>query len=111
MVSVPECLECGVCCFSQLRDYVRVTGDDYERLAERAASRVHFSGNRAYLTMLEGRCASLNVLSQSGQFHCDSYAVRPEVCRTLERGSPACLGEIAAKATRPRQALERLRRG
>ena len=26
------CLHCGVCCFSRLETYVRVTGDDWTRL-------------------------------------------------------------------------------
>jgi hypothetical protein len=36
MSSAPECLACGTCCFSNLEMYVRVSGDDHARLAERA---------------------------------------------------------------------------
>lgn len=36
------------------------------------------------------RCAALDV-SVPGEFPCSLYEVRPEGCRTVEAGSPACL--------------------
>jgi uncharacterized protein len=101
----PECLACGACCFSQLATYVRVTGNDHSRLAERADGLVWFDGNRAYMRMTEGHCAALRLEPASGHFFCTAYAQRPDVCRDLERGSPACLGEISVKAERPVIAL------
>lgn len=108
---VPECLACGTCCFSRLPDYVRVYGSDYERLGERAAALTEFHGNQCFMTMTEGHCAALVLEADTGRFVCSVYALRPETCRTLERASPACRGELYAKGERPQVALAALRRG
>jgi Fe-S-cluster containining protein len=105
MTEVPECLACGACCFSRLDTYVTVTGDDHVRLAERAEELVRFDGNRAYMVMVDGHCAALHVAHDSGQLFCSAYLTRPEACRDLARGLPACLGEIATKSDRPLLAL------
>ena len=105
MPPLPECLGCGVCCFSLLGTYVRVSGDDYARLAERADELVWFEGNRAYMRMVDGHCGALTIEVPSGQFVCSAYATRPGVCRDLARGSSACLGEIETKGPRPLLAL------
>jgi Fe-S-cluster containining protein len=102
----PACWFCGVCCFSTLDRYVRVSGDDHARLGDRAASLVHFIGNRAYMQMAEGRCAAL-ALDQAGRWLCSVYDHRPEVCRALERGSRACSAERALKGERPLLALRK----
>ncbi len=102
---LPECLSCGACCFSRLDAYVAVTGADYARLGERADDLVTFRGNRAFLRMIDGRCASLELAPATRELVCSSYELRPEVCRALTRGSPECLGERAAKASRPLAAL------
>jgi uncharacterized protein len=101
MPSVPECLQCGTCCFSRLENYVRVSGDDYARLGERVDELVRFDGNRAYMRMVDGRCGALDVDPRSSQFSCTSYASRPQTCRDLVRGSGACLGELETKRLRP----------
>jgi hypothetical protein len=106
---VPECLACAACCFSQLEAYVRVTGDDHERLGERADELVRFEGNRAYMRMVDGHCAALCIATGSGQLVCTAYETRPQTCRDLARGSGACLGEIATKHDRPLLALTRMR--
>lgn len=105
MPLVPECLECGACCFSLLGTYVRVSGADHARLAERAEELVWFDGNRAYMRMVDGHCSALVIEVRSGQFVCNAYATRPQVCRDLARGAGACRGEIEAKAGRPLLAL------
>jgi Fe-S-cluster containining protein len=105
MARVPECLTCGTCCFSLLPNFVRVTGDDYSRLAERAEDLVWFDGTRAYMRMIDGHCAALRIETGSGRFVCTAYAVRPQICRDLERGSSACQGELATKSERPLAAL------
>jgi Fe-S-cluster containining protein len=102
---VPECLECGACCFSQLDRYVRVTGEDYERLGERAEDLVSFDGHRAYLRMVDGHCAALVVDVGSGRFVCSAYEARPRICRELERGSAECRAERELKSARPLLAL------
>jgi hypothetical protein len=101
MSTVPACLDCGVCCFSRLETYVRVTGDDHERLGGRSEELVWFDGNRAYMRMIDGHCAALRIEASSGQLVCSVYATRPQTCRDLARGSGACLGEIATKWDRP----------
>lgn len=105
--TVPECLICGVCCFSRLDTFVRVTGDDHTRLGDRAEDLVRFDGHRAYMRMIDGHCAALRVEKGSGQLVCSAYDTRPQTCRDLARGSAACLGEIATKRERPLHALGR----
>ena len=108
---VRECLACGTCCFSTLERYVPVTGDDYTRLGEEAAERlVHWIGNRAYLRIEDGHCAALTIDPEGRRFVCSTYETRPAICRELERGSPACRGEIATKGERPLLALGRAQR-
>lgn len=102
---VPECLECGVCCFSRLETYIAVTGDDYSRLARRTDELVRFDGNKAFMRMLDGHCAALIVDKSSGQLVCSAYDTRPQTCRDLARGSSACHGELATKQGRPLLAL------
>jgi hypothetical protein len=105
MRDVPECLACGACCFSRLETYVRVSGDDYARLGERAGELARFDGNRAYMRMTDGHCAALHVDPAKGQLVCTVYETRPQTCRELARGLGACLGEIATKGERPGLAL------
>lgn len=108
MVSdVPECLACGTCCFSELEAYVRVTGDDYARLGDRAEQLVSFDGVNAHLRMLEGHCAALEIDQAARRFVCGVYELRPQICRDLARGSGECSAERAVKAERPLLALGR----
>jgi len=81
-----DCVCCGVCCFSET--------DRPQRAGE--ASPV-------------GRCAALVLAPHEGTYLCSGYERRPEVCRTLERGSSACAGERATKGDRPRRALTLVR--
>ena len=95
-----DCRSCGGCCFSPSPVYVRVTGDDWARLGDRAGELAQFVGHRAFMRMHEGHCAALAVRRDSvgpSDFFCTIYAVRPQVCRALERGSPECEGERALK--------------
>ncbi len=108
-MTTPECVACGTCCFSDLPKYVRVRGDDHERLGDDADALVVFHGNEAYMAMNGGRCAALALDVEGGRFLCSVYERRPATCRELERGSPACAGEIALKGERPLMLL-RLRR-
>jgi uncharacterized protein len=107
VTQTPLCLECGVCCFSRLATYVRVTGDDHARLGERVGELVRFEGNRAYMRMVDGHCAALTIDVAAGRFICGAYDTRPETCRELARGESACRGEIATKGDRALIALGR----
>jgi Fe-S-cluster containining protein len=106
-IDPPECLDCGVCCFSTLPRYVPVTGDDYERLGEDAAAMVVWEENKAYLRLEDGHCAALRIGTRERRFVCSVYDRRPTTCRALERGSPECAGERATKGERPRSAVLR----
>jgi Fe-S-cluster containining protein len=105
-----ECMRCGACCFSESEKHARVTGDDYARLGDDAPRLVVFVGNQAFMRIDRtgeiGRCAALIVDPVAGTFHCSVYERRPDVCRDLERGSPACAGERVTKNDRPRRLLE-----
>jgi len=92
-----------VCCHGKTDTYVRVTGDDWERLGAEAERVAHFIGNRAFMKMAGGHCAALDVRvaadgSGAAEFFCSVYARRPHVCRDLGRGSPECEGELMRKA-------------
>ncbi len=104
-----DCTACGACCFAAARGavrYVPVTGDDHARLGDHADELVVFEGIRAWMRMTEdGRCAALRVAASPPRFTCAVYPQRPAACRELERGSPECLGELARKGDRPREAL------
>jgi Fe-S-cluster containining protein len=102
---IPECLTCGTCCFSTLDRYVHVTGNDHARLGDDADALVVFIENRAYMRMEDGHCAALRIDPRARAFVCSIYERRPETCRALERGSPACEGERATKHERPLLAL------
>lgn len=82
-----------------------MTGDDHARLGSEAERLVRFIGNRAFMRMSDGHCAALVIDRENGRFVCSVYHARPDTCRTLERGGPACEGELATKSERPRLAL------
>lgn len=109
-----DCTSCGACCFAAAAGalrYVRVTGDDHERLGDHADDLVVFEGIRAWMRMTaEGRCAALRVATEPPRFTCAVYPLRPSACRDLERGSAECLGELARKRARPHEALVALGR-
>jgi Fe-S-cluster containining protein len=103
-VNLPnDCLRCGVCCFSQLETYVRVSGDDWDRLGAAAGRVAHFIEHRAYMKMAGGHCAALELRPLADgktEFFCSVYEQRPQVCRDLARGSPLGAGERVAKSDR-----------
>jgi Fe-S-cluster containining protein len=101
---LPECLACGACCFGQGARYVPVSGDDHARLGAAAEALTQFLGNRCYMRMDQGRCAALQ-LTAEGRFACAVYELRPQVCRELARGGPACAAERAQKSETARHAL------
>lgn len=108
MPDAPACLSCGACCFSQLENYVPVTGADHARIGAQVDELTHFEGNRCYMNMHEGHCAALVIDLPGRRFVCSIYERRPDTCRDLERGSPACRGEIHAKGGRPLLTLRAL---
>jgi len=83
-------------------------GDDYERLGNEAPSVSIFIGNRCYLRMHRDHCAQLTV-DETGRFSCHIYPSRPDICRTLERGSPECAAERERKTAASQRMLGQVR--
>ena len=107
---VPECMACGVCCFSTLPEYVRVFGGDWDRMGDEARALTRFIGNRCYMRIHDGRCAALVIDPVARRFTCAIYEERPDCCRALEPGSGSCLADRHEKAERPLLAVEALLR-
>ncbi|MFC1611365.1 YkgJ family cysteine cluster protein [Myxococcota bacterium] len=98
-----NCQLCGACCFSDSDTYVPVNEPDRVRLGEDAGHFVRTDGRDQYLKMRSYNCIALAV--QAGIFVCTIYDRRPEICRELERGSPACREEFEIKKDRARRVL------
>lgn len=82
-----------------------MTGDDHARLGEDAERLVIFEENKAFMRLADlapgvRGCAALAFDRATQTFACTIYERRPQVCRDLERGSPACEGELATKGPR-----------
>src|SRR5262245_7872307 len=100
MNAPPDCRSCGVCCFSASTMFVRVTGDDWSRLGDRADALAQFIGHRAFMRMRDGHCAALELRTDNDgnrDFFCAIYERRPQICRDLSRGSAECDGERETK--------------
>src|SRR5690606_34090399 len=96
------------CCFSTVPRYVRVFAVDHARMDVHARSFTADEGGVAAMRMVDGRCAALAIDPAGPTYTCRIYAVRPDVCRSLERGSGACGIDRRDKAERPLLAVERL---
>jgi len=103
-----DCLLCGTCCFSDLPEYVRVFGVDHDRMDDAARALTTFLGNRCFMRIDDGHCAALVPDPATRRFVCSIYPMRPDACRSLDRGSSACLGELTLKRDRPLLALDAL---
>jgi len=84
-----------------------VSGDDHARLGDAAEGLTQFIGNRCFMRMEDGHCAALQ-LTPDGRFVCSVYEQRPETCRELARGGPACRAELEHKQARSQRALLRV---
>lgn len=90
-----ECQYCGACCFSESSTYVPLTAADLVQLGDEGAGLLHHEDGGAYMAMRDGHCAALRV--GTVVFSCTIYERRPQVCRELERGTPACREERRLK--------------
>ena len=101
-MEIPEnCLNCGICCFAKSGTYVRVTEADWLRLGDAAEHMARRVGGQAYMRMADGHCAAMHITTSRGEppsFFCELYERRPQVCRDLKRGGPACQTELRSKA-------------
>ena len=100
-----DCRACARCCFSQAYDHVRVFGCDWERMNEAAQAFTMWRDNRCYMRLEDGHCAALQVDADRGTLSCGIYEMRPDVCRSLDRGTSTCLGERHQKAGRPEELM------
>lgn len=116
---LPDCQDCGACCFTRAREHVLLSRDDLDRLVVGGAGRLlkavtaDSASLRTRDTVPGGPplrpCIALVV--NEGCFTCSVYPLRPNACRTLERGSDACLEVFARVAAQARTLLEPHRRG
>lgn len=90
---------------------MRVFDGDWDRMDTRAQSFTSRLDNRRFMRIDDGRCAALLVDVERGTFACGIYEKRPDVCRSLDRGTSICVDERRAKAGRPEALLIRLRTG
>ena len=89
---VPDCQECGVCCF--LPAFIGVTKAECERVSDVVEVTVDLSDDlviERYLRKDEitGRCSHLDG-EMGAAVKCSIYADRPAVCRQFEAGSDKC---------------------
>ena len=101
VTSAPECVDCGCCCFSFAPNYLQVAGCDYDRLGDHAEDVTEWQDNQVFMKMsADGHCAALTYDAPTKRYLCSIYEVRPDVCRSLERGTGQCRGEMRAKFER-----------
>jgi len=93
-----DCVACGRCCHHG-PSTVHLLDTDEARVrsrpdGEEILRRLTVIDDRPpgwrFLRSSEGRCAALDV-SVVGRYPCAIYEVRPDDCRIVEPGSPACL--------------------
>jgi uncharacterized protein len=91
----PDCQACGACCHAAHDRHAPVLGADHARLGSDAERLTVWLGNRCYMRMADGHCVALII--DQGRYACSVYERRPQVCRDLERGGPACQHEVESR--------------
>ncbi|MBK8939865.1 MAG: YkgJ family cysteine cluster protein [Polyangiaceae bacterium] len=104
-----DCRACARCCFSESPEHVRVFECDWDRMNEHTRTLTTSREDRRFMRFDGGRCAALVADLQRGWLSCGVYEQRPDVCRSLERGTSICLEERNEKAGRPEALLVKLR--
>ncbi len=88
-----DCVACGRCCHHGPRT-VHLLEADEARMGKRLLARyTDLDPKPPWMRFVKNsgdRCGALDV-SLPGKFPCALYASRPEDCRIVEPGSPACL--------------------
>jgi Fe-S-cluster containining protein len=88
-----DCVACGRCCHHGPQT-VQLHEADEQRMGERLLPiYTEVMGRPPYFRFVKNggeRCGGLDV-TVPGQYPCALYDVRPEGCRIVEPGSPACL--------------------
>ena len=86
-----DCVDCGRCCHHGPRTEHLLEADE-ARMGERLLP-IYTELAPPYFRFVKNtgeRCAGLDV-SVPGRYPCAIYEVRPDDCRIVEPGSPACL--------------------
>ena len=94
---MPECTDCGACCFNEHAEYIRVFLVDYERMNDAALALSTEKDGVRYMRFEDGHCAALGFDSATNRVGCTIYPMRPDACRWLERGSGECRSQLASK--------------
>ena len=88
-----DCVACGRCCHHGPRT-VHLLEEDEARMGKRLLELyTDLDAGPPYMRFVKNagdRCGGLDV-SVPGSYPCAIYASRPEDCRIVEAGSPACL--------------------
>lgn len=107
---VPECVDCGACCFGH-DQWVKVSPSDFERMDDGARSLTELSKGAGQIDksgklhpdrrmrMDHRKCSALMFDKDTSRWGCSIYEVRPDVCRRFERGSDRCASERKTKGT------------
>lgn len=100
VIGVPECTDCGSCCFNAHPAYIRIFERDAELIGAQLESYSVMLDGKRYMRFENGRCVALRLDSATGSVGCSIYAIRPDVCRSLERGSGECRSQLEMKWSR-----------
>ncbi len=106
VIGVPECVDCGACCFNDHYAYVRVFEVDLARMDERARALTRVVDGQRYMRFEGGRCAALALDPATRKVGCTIYPMRPDVCHWLVRGSGECRSQMEAKWPRREAAFD-----
>jgi hypothetical protein len=88
-----DCVACGRCCHHGPRTVHFLESDDARLSARELAEYTELDPKPPGFRFMKNhgeRCAGLDV-SVPGRYPCAIYERRPEDCRIVEPGSPACL--------------------
>jgi Fe-S-cluster containining protein len=88
-----DCVGCGRCCHHGARTVHLLEADEVRMGARLLELYTELDDRPPWMRFVKNggdRCGGLDV-SAEGQYPCAIYASRPEDCRIVEPGSPACL--------------------
>jgi Fe-S-cluster containining protein len=88
-----DCVDCGLCCHHEPQT-VQLRRVDEERMGEDLIAEFTETMRKPpFFRFMKNdgtRCIALDV-TKPGKFPCRIYAHRPDGCRIVEPGSPACM--------------------
>jgi Fe-S-cluster containining protein len=95
---LPECTDCGFCCFFDDPRYVLLFEEDIARLGERASELTVEIKGRRFMQSRDGHCIALVRADRSEErWLCSIHPIRPRLCREFERGCDSCRTTVAKK--------------